>query len=112
MKNYTVELYQYIQEHYLWQFHSRSWDREANINGILGLTAQLLTDEVISLQTPAEKCYYADAVTFVKDIKKDFPGFLELDAEGIKAVIKSLKEKLMEVVVEKSLNCEVNVANY
>lgn len=112
MKNYTEELYKYVKEHYLWQFHSRSWDREANINGIVDLTTQLLTSDVVSLKTPAEKCFYTDAVTFVKDIKKDFPGFLELENDGVKAVMKSLKEKLHEVMIEKSLNCEVNIANY
>lgn len=112
MNNYTADLYKFIQEHYLWQFHSRSWDREANINGIVGLATQLLTCDVISLNTPAEKCYYADAVTLVKDVKKAFPGFVELGADGIQAVMKSLKEKLHEVVIDKCLNAEVKIAQY
>ena len=112
MKNYTAELYKYIQEHYLWQFHSRAWDREANIIGVIGLATQLLTCDVISLNTPAEKCYYADAVTLVKDVKRDIPDFLELGAEGIKEVMKSLKDKLHEVVIDKCLNAEAKVAQY
>jgi vanadium nitrogenase delta subunit len=112
MNNYTEDIYKFIQEHYLWQFHSRSWDRDANINGILGLAYQLLVKDVISLQTPAERCFYADAITFVKDIKKNFPEFLELGPEGIEGVIKSLKAKLHEIVIDKCLNLEVNAPNY
>ncbi len=112
MKDYAQELYAFVQERYLWQFHSRSWDREANINGVTKITMQLLTSDVVSLETPAEKCFYVDAKTFANDIKKRFPGFLELDLETMHAAMNCVKEKLLDVMVEKSLNGELRNPNY
>jgi len=112
VQEYTQKLYSYIQERYLWQFHSRIWDREANINGILNMTGQLLTSEVVAMETPADRCYYADAAIFAGDIKKKFAGFLELNVEAIKDVMGELKVKLLQTMVEKSLNAEVRNPNY
>ncbi|VVT51463.1 Nitrogenase (iron-iron) delta chain (EC [Kosakonia radicincitans] len=51
----------YIMKHCLWQFHSRTWDREKQNAGVLGKTRQLLCGEEVELANPADRCYWADA---------------------------------------------------
>jgi V-containing nitrogenase delta subunit len=106
------ELTTYIQERCLWQFHSRSWDREDNITGVLKLTADLLTDTHIVLETDADKCNYADAKLLVADIKSKLPAIYSLGNEEKKAVLEAVKDRLIDITITKSLNGELHHPNY
>lgn len=112
VKDRVEELVSFIQERYLWQFHSRSWDREENINGILGQTFELLAGKHVHLETPEDKCFYADAKTLVSEVPNRFPWFNEMDEAQKKAVIDGTKERMLEIVVAKSMNGELRNQNY
>ena len=112
MKDISEKIYAFVQERYLWQFHSRVWDREANINGILTGTLQLLSGKQPARESAAEKCWYVDAYTFANDIKTKFPEFLQLGEAARETVFGELKAKLTDVMITRSLNCEVRIPNY
>lgn len=112
MEDRVVELVSFIQERYLWQFAPRTWDREENINGILDQASELLTGEEVSLKTPKENCFYADAKFFVNEIKSKFVWLNEMDNAQKKALIESTKAKIIEITITKSLNLEVASPKY
>jgi vanadium nitrogenase delta subunit len=106
------QLFLYFQERCLWQFHSRSWDREDNINGITDDVIKLLTGKRVEMETPEDKCHYADSRILVDDLKKRFPWILELKDSERSAVVEGARDKLMAVVVTNSKNAELNNENY
>ncbi|OOM79517.1 Fe-only/vanadium nitrogenase subunit delta [Clostridium sp. BL-8] len=113
MEENVTELYKYIQQKYLWQFYSRSWDRENNINGILSATEELLITSKCSLgDSLTDKHYYSEAKIVVKDIKRDLKFIEGLNEKGIKELIDKVKEKLIGVTVTNTLNGELNVKFY
>jgi len=112
MENRVQELVSFIQERYLWQFAPRTWDREANINGILNQASQILTGEKVLPESPKEKCFYSDAKFFVNEIKNKFSWVNEMDDAQKKSLIESTKAKLIEVTITKSLNLEVDSPQY
>lgn len=112
MKNKVEELTSFIQERCLWQFHSRTWDREENIEGVLTKVTGILTGEPLDIETAEEKCFYADAKILAAEFKDKFPWLNKLEKGQIKAVIEGVKERITEITVTKSLNGELNVENY
>lgn len=113
MENNINELYKYIQQKYLWQFYSRNWDRENNINGILDATKELLITGKCSLgDSLTDKHYYSEAKIVAKDIKRDLKFIEGLNEKGITDLIDTVKAKLIDVTVTNSLNGELNVAYY
>jgi len=112
MQERIEELSLFIQERCLWQFHSRSWDREENINGVLNKVAEILTGEKVALETLQDKCYYADARILVLEIKDRLPWLDEIDGSELKTVIAGVKEKLLDITVTRSLNAELRVPGY
>jgi vanadium nitrogenase delta subunit len=112
MKEKAEELVLYIQEHCLWQFFSRSWDREENIEGILNKTAEILCNEAPDTETLADKCWLADARLLASDFKRVFPWIKELGKEEIGSVFSMVKLRMREITIEKSRNEELNVKNY
>lgn len=113
MENNINELYKYIQQKYLWQFYSRNWDRENNINGILDAAKELLITGKCSLgDSLTDKHYYSEAKIVVNDIKRDLKFVEGLNEKGITELIDKVKAKLIDVTVTNSLNGELNVAYY
>lgn len=113
MEDNVRELYKYIQEKYLWQFYSRSWDRENNINGILDAVKELLITGKCSLgDSLEEKHYYSEAKIVVFDIKNDLKFIEGLNDKGITELIDRVKEKLIDVTVTHALNGEINISYY
>lgn len=108
----TEDLVNYIQERCLWQFYSRSWDREENIEGVLTKTQEILTDENSVLETDADRCWFADAKILVSDFKYHFPWLKEENSESIKTIIDGVKTRMREIAIEKSHNEELNISNY
>lgn len=113
MENNVNELYKYIQQKYLWQFYSRNWDRENNINGILDAAKELIITGKCSLgDSLTDKHYYSEAKIVVSDIKRDLKFVEGLNEKGVTDLIDGVKAKLIDVTVTNSLNGELNVGYY
>ena len=113
MEDRVEELYSYIQGHCLWQFFAREWDRKANIEGIIGKTIELLTESEHSVsEAPIDKYFYVEAKILSSDIKNKFPWLNGLDEGQIKAIMKQVKERLIEILIVKSRNPELRISSY
>lgn len=112
MNEKVEQLTNYIQERCLWQFFSRTWDREENIEGIITQTTEILCGEKPRIETPAERNYYADAKILVSDFKRLFPWIASLEKENIKRLLQDVKDKLSRIAVSESRNEELNDPNY
>jgi vanadium nitrogenase delta subunit len=106
------QLFDYVQERCLWQFFSRTWDRQENIDGILKTATDLLTGKPAARETPMEKLFYADAKIMVSDFKERFPWIEQEGAAQIRALMHELKDRVLEISVTKSLNQELTHSLY
>lgn len=106
------EMVTFIQEHCLWQFFSRTWDRESNINGILPMTFKILTGETPKCETPDDHCYFADANSLVREMKAKFPWLKELGKEDLADLLAKVKDQIEDIAVKHSLNAELNLPGY
>ena len=105
-------IYDYIQERCLWQFHSRFWDREENIAGVIQAIGDILTNTPVETNTPQLKSYHADARILVVELKRRFPWLLTIPAAELRSILSALKDRLIDTVVTRSLNGELRQANY
>ena len=112
MTDRSQELTSYIQERCLWQFHSRAWDRESNINGVLNKTAEILTGSQVVLETPADRNFYADAKLLAQQFTTTFPWLSELDNAQKQAVLESVKQRMLDIAVNNSRNGELRYSLY
>ncbi|MDD1762069.1 MAG: V-containing nitrogenase subunit delta [Methanothrix sp.] len=101
-----------IQGRCLWQFFSRAWDREENINGILMMMADIMTGETSHLETSANKYFYADAKIVTAELKACLPWLNDMNKEELKELLNGVKERLLDITVKNSLNGELRVKNY
>ncbi|MEH1888244.1 MAG: V-containing nitrogenase subunit delta, partial [Nostoc sp.] len=108
----AAEVTKLIQERCLWQFHSRAWDREENINGVLNKTAQILTGEKVVLDTLIERGFYADAKILSADLEIRFSWLSKMENSQKKAVLESVKAMLVDIVITKSKNGELHYSLY
>ncbi|MBR9973420.1 V-containing nitrogenase subunit delta [Magnetospirillum sulfuroxidans] len=106
------QLFDYVQERCLWQFFSRSWDRQENIDGVLKTATDLLTGEPPAKETPMDRLFYADAKIMVADFKDRFPWISEAGPAQIRDLMNGLKDKLVEFTITKSLNHELKHTLY
>lgn len=106
------QLFEYVQERCLWQFFSRSWDRQENIDGILKTAENLLAGAAPNLETPMDRLFYADAKIMVADFKQRFPWVAEEAPTQWGELMQGLKDKLVEFAITKSLNHELNHSLY
>jgi vanadium nitrogenase delta subunit len=100
-------IFNYIQERSLWQFFSRSWDRQENIDGILNYCGKLLSGEKTVPTSPLEKFFYAEAIILVRDFRERFPWIEELSKNQISDLISNLKERLIDIAITSSRNREL-----
>lgn len=107
-----MQMEDYIMKHCLWQFHSRSWDRERQNEEILSRAMQILCEDPVAKETPEERCYWVDALSLAEAFKERFVWFAEMDKESIKALMQKLKERIDYVTITGSLNKELTVARY
>ncbi len=106
------ELYAYVQERCLWQFVSRAWDREENIDGVLSTTCDLLCGDPPKRTTQMEALFYADATILVADIRSRFPVIAALPPAELREVFRALKEQVTEITITKSRNRELTQKLY
>lgn len=106
------QMVDYIMKKCLWQFHSRTWDRERQNAGILGITSALLCEEEVDLSTPEQRCYWADAVCLVDAFRERFSWLLAMDKGEIKPLIQGLHERMNHLTITGSLNAELTDRHY
>lgn len=111
-KDRVEQLLDYIMKKCLWQFHSRAWDREKQNEGILTKTMQILCEEPVERDTPADKCYWVDAVVLADAYKSRFSWLGGMDKEEIKTLMQSLKDRLDYLTITGSLNAELTDKHY
>lgn len=112
MTDKIEQLVNYIMKNCLWQFHSRTWDRERQNEGILTKTMQLLCDEPVEKETPADRCYWADAVCLAEAFKSGYPWLAAMDKAEIKLLMQGLKDRIDYLTIKGSLNAELTDPNY
>ncbi|EPY02864.1 V-containing nitrogenase subunit delta [Magnetospirillum fulvum] len=106
------QLYTYVQERCLWQFGSRTWDRQESIDGVLGTASDLLTGKPPTLETPQQRLFYADAKALVADFKARFPWISDAGPAQVRELIDGLKAKLVDITITNSRNGELNHSLY
>ncbi|MBP2646297.1 MAG: Fe-only nitrogenase, delta subunit [Firmicutes bacterium] len=112
MKDKVEQLVDYIMKKCLWQFHSRSWDRERQNKEILTKTMQILCDEPVEKETPTDKCYWVDAVCLADAFKSRYAWLAAMDKVEIKLLMQKLKDRMDYLTVTGSLNEELNDPHY
>ena len=105
-------LVDYIMKHCLWQFHSRNWDREKQNAGVLGKTRQLLCGEDVDLSTPADRCYWVDAVVLADTWRKRFDWLAGMPTDAISNLMQALHQRLDYLTITGSLNAELTDQRY
>jgi len=108
----TDEIFTFIQEHCLWQFVSRTWDREENIDVVLSMAFTILTGNSPKYETPDERCHFADANSLAAEMKSALPWLEDLPKNDLADVIARVKERLVDITVKHSLNGELNQPGY
>jgi nitrogenase delta subunit len=112
LKSRIDQLVDYVMKHCLWQFHSRKWDREKQNEGILMKTMQILCDEPVEKDTPADRCYWVDAICLAEAYQKTYPWVNTLSREELKAVMLGVKDRMDYLTITGSLNEELTVPLY
>jgi len=112
MKDRIEQLVDYIMKNCLWQFHSRAWDREKQNEEILKKTMQILCEEPVEHETPADKCYWVDAVCLADAYRNRYSWLATLDKTEIKILMQGLKDRMDFLTITGSLNTELTIALY
>ncbi len=112
MKDRIEQLVDYIMKKCLWQFHSRAWDREKQNEGILTKTKQILCEEPVETGTPADKCYWVDAVCLAEAFKSRYPWLNTMDKGEIQLLMQGLKDRMDYLTITGSLNEELKDPHY
>ena len=112
MQDKIEELVGYIQENCLWQFFSRSWDREENIAGVLTKTCDLLTGQKPAIDSDLDRCHLADAKILCAEFGSKFPWVKQMDKESLRTLLEAVKDRMREITISKSKNQELNVKYY
>lgn len=112
MASQVDELFDYVQERCLWQFHSRTKDRADNIDGVINMAIELLAGRVPVAKTPADRCYVADAKVMVADFRSRFPWIGEAGEPEIIQLLGGLRDRLVDATITQSRNHELNHTLY
>lgn len=106
------QLVDYIMKKCLWQFHSRAWDRKDQNEGILTKTKQILCEEKVSVETPAERCFWVDAVLLAEGFLERCPWLRGLPKPEIADLMQGLHERMDYLTITGSLNQELTDQHY
>lgn len=112
MKDRIEQLVDYIMKHCLWQFHSRAWDREKQNEGVLTKTMQILCEEPVEKETPADRCYWVDAICLADAFKSRYSWLATLDKAELKLLMQGLKDRMDYLTITGSLNEELTDSKY
>ena len=106
------DLYGYVQERFLWQFYSRTWDRTENINGITAQGTLMLLGQPFLSETPEQRLQAVDAKVMVNDFQERFPWLAEAEPEQIRQLMSGLRDRLLDIAITRSKNRELNHSLY
>lgn len=111
-KNRIEQLVNYIMKHCLWQFHSRTWDRERQNREILTKAKQILCEEPVEPTDRLDRCHWVDAVVLAKAYREHYPWLNQLDKSSIASLMKGVHERLDYLTITGSLNLELTDQHY
>jgi vanadium nitrogenase delta subunit len=106
------DLYGYVQERCLWQFSSRSWDRNENIDGVISKATDMLLGKTPETATPVDRLHVADARIMVDDFRSRFPWIKDVGEEEIRELMRELHARVIDIAVTSSRNHELNHSLY
>ena len=105
-------LVDYIMKHCLWQFHSRTWDRERQNREILTMTQQILCEENEEPTNRLDRCHWVDAVMLARNYRSNFSWLSTLSKAEIAEVMLKVREKMDHQTITGSLNKELTDQHY
>jgi nitrogenase delta subunit len=106
------QLVNFIMKNCLWQFHSRTWDRERQNREILTKTKEILCEENEEPAERLDRCYWVDAVVLARNYRLHFPWITTMDHAEITAVMQKVREKVDYQTITGSLNKELTDEHY
>ena len=106
------QLVDFIMKHCLWQFHSRTWDRERQNREILTKTKEILCEENEEPNERLDRCHWVDAVMLARNYRKNFPWISTLSNAEITEVMQRVREKMDYQTITGSLNKELTDEHY
>lgn len=113
MEKKAVEMYEFMQERFLWQFYSRAWDRENNMDGIFKVVEALLTGEKVERGTDnMSRYFYAEGYEVTSEMKKKLEWIEKTSTDDMKEILKLVHAKLVDVMITNSINGELNLEAY
>ena len=101
------DVFAYTEERCLWQFYSRTWDREANIEGVVNQAIALLSGKPGNRETPMDRLHYADAKIMVDDLRERYTWVNAANEQEIREVMEGLKARLVDTTITRSTNREL-----
>jgi Vanadium/alternative nitrogenase delta subunit. len=99
-------------ERCLWQFFSRNWDREDNINTIMSNVAKLQSGQKVDRSTQIANSHYADAKILTAQLTERYSWFAGLSRDDVTGLCDKVREKLIDIAVTNSLNAERTAPRY
>ncbi len=112
MTQQVEQIIDYIMKKCLWQFHSRAWDRERQNKEVLAKTCEVLCGDTLRLDTPEDRCYWADALCMVEAWRQRFDWLNAMSVEEIRALMQAVHERLDFLTITGSLNAELTDEHY
>jgi Fe-only nitrogenase delta subunit len=112
MKDRIDQLVDYIMKKCLWQFHSRAWDRKDQNEGILTKTKQILCGEHVTIETPADRCFWVDAVLLAEAFLERYSWLAAMSKEEIALLMQELHARMDFLTITGSLNLELTDQHY
>lgn len=102
------DLFEYVQERCLWQFSSRTWDRQENIDGVLDQAVAMFLGRQPVRDTPMQKLHGAEARILVDDCRQRYPWTAEPGEAELQDIVSGLKLRLIDLAITQSHNRELN----
>lgn len=106
-------LLDYIMKNCLWQFHSRTWDRERQNREIIGWAEKVLLGTANTApEDPLDRCHWVDGVSLAHNWRERFEWINALGAEDISPLMKALHARVDFLTRTGSLNEELTDEHY
>ncbi len=106
------QLVDYIMKNCLWQFHSRTWDRERQNREILTKARDILCGEDANPGDRRDRCHWVDAVLLARNYRESFPWINGLDKAETAALMQAVHERMDHLTITASLNLELTNQQY
>ena len=108
MRQQTAQLYQFLEDRYIWQLRSDSWDREANFNPILNQLSDILTGEKTAApDCIKDKAYMAEANGIAYEASNRMHWITELEKDQVESIIKQLKDRLIHAKITREISLDL-----